>query len=88
MTAQRYDKRKWLNPKRSSNSGMITWGAELDYQYLTMDMGIWDCSRKVVLDFGFGTETGRAVVLKKLSIMEEAIKDLQWTAEHIDLDET
>ena len=85
--ANRYDKRKWLNPKRSNNSGAVQWGAELDYGYLNMDMGIWDCSRKIVLDFGFGTENGRQVVLTKIAIMQEALNDLKWTAQHVELDD-
>lgn len=67
---------------------MVSWDVSFEYQYLDMDMSIWDCSRKIVLDFGFGTEQGRKVVLKKLDILEEAIHDMRWTATHVDLDET
>lgn len=46
--------RHWLNPKDHCDTGMIS--AEVTYEsycYVSANLEIWDCSRKIALDLGF-----------------------------------
>lgn len=48
--------RVWLNPIKSNDDGMCSWEVEGRAGYVDAYFKIWDCSRKVELDFSFSSD--------------------------------
>lgn len=72
-------KREWLNPPTSSDSGAISYCYGHDYNYYQSDMTIWDCSRKITLDFGFtlGKRKEQSARIKKINILIKALIEMR-----------
>jgi len=73
------NKREWLNPINISNSGAISYAVSSwsDDQYIDGEMSIWDCNRKVNLDFSFGTKQGAKNVASKINKMIDALEEIK-----------
>jgi hypothetical protein len=76
--------RKWLNPERSSDTGMVSWEVSVwnGDRYIDGTFHVWDCSRKISLDFNCSVDKPdkckqRAdkfdILIKELQDMREAM---------------
>ena len=79
-------KRRWLNPKSSDDTGMVSWSVSADHYSLDATFDVWDCSRKISLDFGvYGDDITKDATYraKKLDILIgelQAMKDAMASA--------
>ena len=75
------NKREWLNPKDVYNSGAISYAVTSyiggDDDSVDGELTIWDCSRKVTLDFSFYTLKGSKVVSKKIDKLINSLQDIK-----------
>jgi len=58
------ESRKWLNPLKSNDTGMMSWIVCIDEwspKYVDVSVGFWDCGRKIDLDLGFSTDKQKTV---------------------------
>ena len=69
-------KRKWLNPINSSDTGMIATEVLADDFCVGGVVDIWDCSRKITLDFNVYSKGDLSQRKKKLRIMIEMLEDV------------
>lgn len=76
-------KRQWLNPIDSCNSGAIQYKVTsyTPCEDVTFDicstLSIWDCSRKITLDFGIWEEKDAKKVAQKIQILQDALQDMK-----------
>jgi len=76
------NKRYWLNPKSVYNSGAISYSVksypEDEYDdSVESELSIWDCSRKITLDFSFYTLEGSKVVSKKIERLINSLEEIK-----------
>jgi len=75
--------RKWLNPIGCYNSGAIQYKVSADKPWkdgevdICAELSIWDCSRKIVLDFNVCNEKSAINVAKKIQILQDALQDIK-----------
>jgi len=73
--------RRWLNPKDHSDSGMLHVMVDVDddpeYPYVGVDFTIWDCSRKVTLDFSFCTMKEAKQRAEKIDLLIQELTNLK-----------
>ena len=75
--------RKWLNPVDSSSSGAIQYKVSADAPWkegvidICASLDIWDCSKKISLDFGIFEEKDAAKVAKKIKMLQDALEDIK-----------
>jgi len=75
--------RKWLNPILAYNSGAIQYKVSADKPWkegevdIFAELSIWDCSRKIVLDFNVSDEESAKNVAKKIKIIQDALQDMK-----------
>ena len=74
--------RRWLNPKAHSDTGMISWDVSASGYSVEAEFSMWDCSRKINLDFNVYNEKDardRAakldILIEELTKMREAMAD-------------
>lgn len=67
-------KRLWLNPKNSEDTGAVHWNVCADSYYLSGDFSIWDCSRKITLNFGIYNEKDAIDRAKKINMLIESLE--------------
>jgi len=76
--------RKWLNPKKSDDSGAIQWYVSLDSYDASVNASfdVWDCSRKISIDLSYWNKAQakeRAmkidIMIQELQAMREALAD-------------
>jgi len=77
-------KRLWLNPKASSDSGALQYEVSIEkgyiddkYRYLSANLDIWDCNRRISLDFGFDSDKSAKERDKKISLMITALQEIK-----------
>ena len=75
-------RRRWLNPKGHSDTGMISWEVIADSAHVDAGFSMWDCSRKISLDFSIWEPKDaeqRAekldFLIEELTAMREAMAD-------------
>jgi hypothetical protein len=51
MTRKKMAKRVWLNPLSSDDTGAIQAKGKYDEYWIDLSVDVWDCSRKITLDF-------------------------------------
>jgi len=72
------NKRKWLNPLSSCDSGAVEYYVEVcDYGYVEAGITVWDCSRKTTLDFGFGSEKYAKQRAQKIQILIDSLEEMK-----------
>jgi len=69
--------RKWLNPKDSADSGMVQAFVASSYGCVDSSLTIWDCSRKITLDFSFYDEKSAAQRAQKLDLLIDAMQQMK-----------
>lgn len=81
-------RRDWLNPVGSSDTGSVEWYVDYSIaRFVAADLTIRDCSRSVILSFGWDTP-GEGTVsedwfatyearLEKLDLLLDSLKDLR-----------
>lgn len=74
--------RTWLNPLKSDDDGMIKWGVYQDGEFVNAEFAIWDCSRKVSLNFDFSSadvryNTSGEERAKKLDLLIKELTDMR-----------
>jgi hypothetical protein len=73
-------KRKWLNPAISSDSGAISYIVEDDYNAeVYASLSLWDCGRKVTLDFSFNATDPKQSQerAKKINLLIESLIEMR-----------
>ena len=68
--------RKWLNPSDHEDTGLVAWYVKCrdkDSEWVDANLSIWDCYKKISLDFDCHATKDLEVRLKKLDLLEEAI---------------
>lgn len=72
-------KRKWLNPKDSSDSGMVSYKVHHDEgsSWISAELGLWDCNRKITLDFDCGNYEQAKNRAIKLDILIESLQEMK-----------
>lgn len=72
-------KRKWLNPKDSSDSGMIQYNVHHDEGtgWISAEFSVWDCGRKIVLDFDCDSDRTAKNRAKKLDILIASLLEMK-----------
>lgn len=68
--------RHWLNPKWHDDTGML--GASVvfkNYGFVDANLGIWDCSRRIDLDFSFDPTKDKEVK-QRVEKIDRVIKTL------------
>lgn len=76
-------KRQWLNPIDSCNSGAIQYKVtsytpcEKEDFVICATLSIWDCSKKITLDFGIWEEKDAKKVAKKIEMLQDALQDMR-----------
>ena len=75
--------RKWLNPIDSCNSGAIQYKVTADAPYkegvldICAELNIWDCSKKISLDFSIWEDSDAKKVAQKIQILQDALQDIK-----------
>jgi len=75
--------RKWLNPVNSYNSGAIQYIVSSDEPWdrgesdISAELSIWDCSRKITLDFSVYTHKDAVNSAKKIQVLQDALQDIK-----------
>jgi len=69
--------RKWLNPKDSADSGMVTAHVTASYGIVDSSLTIWDCARKITLDFGFYDEKAAVQRAQKLDLLIDTLQQMK-----------
>jgi len=75
--------RKWLNPMDSHNSGAIQYKVSADKPWkegmldISAKISIWDCSKKIALDFSVCEEKDAVKVAKKIQILQDTLQDIK-----------
>ena len=75
--------RAWLNHVDSYNSGAIQYKVSADrpwkegYIDICAELSIWDCSRKITLDFNASDEKEAKKVADKIQILQNALQDIK-----------
>jgi len=75
--------RKWLNPVDSHNSGAIQYKVSADKPWkegqldIFAGLSIWDCSKKISLDFSVCEVKDAIKVAKKIQILQDALQDIK-----------
>lgn len=77
--AKRVNKRKWLNPSDSADTGAVhLWGNYDEDGYgMEIDLALWDCSRKINLCFSVWTPKDYKTRMRKIAVMREALDDME-----------
>ena len=70
-------KRKFLNPVGHADSGILEWVVDQYDEGVDAHFSIWDCSRKIVLDFSFYNIRGANQRAKKLDLLLEEMSALK-----------
>lgn len=72
--------RVWLNPPNHYDTGALHWNVSACGSYVDADLTIWDCGRKVTLNFSFGNDKDAKLrankidlVIKELAKFKEAL---------------
>lgn len=76
------NKRLWLNPISSSNSGAVTYSVSADlgdetWQGIDAEFVIWDCYRKVGLDFSMYDAKTATEVATKINALIVALEEFK-----------
>lgn len=61
--------RKFLNPAKSYDTGILEWKVEQYDEGIDATFSIWDCYKKIVLDFNLHDELTAKQRAKKLQIL-------------------
>ena len=69
MKVKEVGSRSWLNPNKNSDTGAVQWYVEYNDYGPQCQFSIWDCSRKISLDFSFYNEKGANQRAKKIDIL-------------------
>lgn len=77
--------RQWLNPERHDDTGMFAWFVEYERDendsypsdWVEAALDIWDCSRKVSLNFGFSNEKQAKQRAEKIDMLITALQDMK-----------
>ena len=81
MSKKIHNVRRWLNPKDHSDSGLVHMTVDVDgtpaYPYVDAGMDIWDCSRKITLDFSFSNEKEAKQRVEKIDILIQELENLK-----------
>lgn len=78
--AHKHSTRKWLNPKSSGDSGMVTWYVEGDLDsayFIDATFSIWDCSRKINLNFSFSSAKAAKERADKIDFLITELQDMK-----------
>lgn len=72
-------KRKWLNPKTHSDLGAIKYKVHHDggTGWVAAEVDIWDCGRKITLDFDCHNKRDAKNRTKKLDILIESLQEMK-----------
>jgi hypothetical protein len=74
-------KRKWLNPKDHNDTGLIAYSVLTDEgdEWASVDafLDIWDCSRKISLNFCFDNDKQAKNRAKKIDYMISALEEMK-----------
>jgi hypothetical protein len=83
-------RRAWLNPLKSRDSGAIAYSYGPSYEYFESEFTMWDCSRKITLDFGFtlGKRKPQQERIKKLNIIIDALTEIRDAIENTNKENT
>ena len=75
--------RKWLNPVDSHNSGAIQYKVSADKPWkegsydIFAELSIWDCTKKINLDFSVGDDNDAKKVVNKIQTLQDALQDMK-----------
>jgi len=74
--------RKWLNPIDSCNSGAVQYKVSADKPWkdghdICSTLSIWDCSKKISLDFSVYDKKDADLVAKKIQVLQDALQDIK-----------
>lgn len=61
--------RKFLNPVTHWDTGILEWNVTQEDSWIDGKFTVWDCSRKISLDFSFGDSKEADQRAKKLDIL-------------------
>lgn len=82
---KKLSKRKWLNSLNSPDTGAVQYHGYYDQYSMNIDMTIWDCSRKISLDFSLYEDGDYKERLKKIRILKESLQEIEdYMNEHYD----
>ena len=70
-------KRAYLNPKDHSDNGLIQSKVSVDDYNIDGSVSIWDCSRKITLDFDVHNHKDAAIRAKKLDIIIDHLQEVK-----------
>lgn len=70
-------KRQFLNPKNSSDSGIIQTMVSVDSYGVESSVSIWDCSRKIVLDLSCYSRESSEERAEKIQLLIIHLQDVQ-----------
>lgn len=71
--------RRFLNPAKSYDTGILEWKVEQYDNGVDALFAVWDCSKKIVLDFGFHDELTANQRAKKLQILIDELVSFRET---------
>jgi len=69
-------KRKWLNPKNHSDTGMYAVSVSADEYGVNGSFTLWDCSRKITLDF-FCEEKDAKIRADKIDMLINGLQEMK-----------
>ena len=78
-------KRFWLNPKDHSDTGMVSWKVDGDKYGCEGTFTIWDCSRKVSLNFWCESEKEAIQRVDKIDKLIEALQEFKQAMEEAEV---
>ena len=61
--------RKFLNPAKSYDTGILEWKVEQYGAGIDASFSVWDCTKKIVLDFSFTESKEANARAKKIQIL-------------------
>ena len=81
MSKQIYytNQRHWLNSINHHDSGAVHFkvSRDSDYKWVDASFTVWDCSRKITLDFNFEDNQEAQHRAEKIDILIEALYDMR-----------
>lgn len=76
-------KRKWLNPKKSTNTGALDYSVYSDtedyggYGCVEAHLSIWDCNRKITIDFSMYYKEDGEKIARKINILIDSLTEIK-----------
>ena len=81
MSSKQYGStRRWLNPKKSDDTGMLSWEVSASSWGIDASFDIWDCSRKISLSFDVyrgSADTQGIARAAKIDILIEELQNMK-----------